>query len=184
MKAPQELNGIERNKDAYLFNIPSSAPSSPFSSPARSPQRIPRDIFTSRVFKSPTVFQAWSAPEMHPSDTNLGSAFSYQMSPEGKCAFSVESSPLHSPRVSPRRCSRSPGGPTSPNAHRLATSSGSHFTYKDTFRFSNRNAKKITVAEREAYRAWYFWKCLRCLQQVVNFSKLLIKIVIYSIRLD
>ncbi|KAE9466840.1 hypothetical protein C3L33_01212, partial [Rhododendron williamsianum] len=119
VKAPQELNCIERHKDPYLFNIPYSAPSSPFSSPSRSPQRIPRDIFTSPVFKSPKVFQAWSAPEMHPLDTHVGSAFSYQMSSEGKSAFSVESSPLHSPRVSPQRCPRSPGGPTSPTAHRL-----------------------------------------------------------------
>lgn len=119
VKAPQELNCIERHKDPYLFNIPNSAPSSPFSSPSRSPQRIPRDIFTSPVFKSPKVFQAWSAPEMHPLDTHVGSAFSYQMSSEGKSAFSVESSPLHSPRVSPQRCPRSPGGPTSPTAHRL-----------------------------------------------------------------
>ncbi|XP_058228475.1 mitogen-activated protein kinase kinase kinase 5 isoform X2 [Rhododendron vialii] len=119
VKAPQELNCIERHRDPYLFSIPNSAPSSPFSSPSRSPQRIPRDIFTSPVFKSPKVFQAWSAPEMRPLDTHVGSAFSYQMSPEGKSAFSVESSPLHSPRVSPQRCSRSPGGPTSPTAHRL-----------------------------------------------------------------
>ncbi|KAI8542211.1 hypothetical protein RHMOL_Rhmol08G0120400 [Rhododendron molle] len=119
VKAPQELNGIERQRDPYLFNIPNSAPSSPFSSPSRSPQRIPRDIFTSPVFKSPKVFQAWSAPEMRPLDTHAGSVFSYQMSLEGKSAFSVESSPLHSPRVSPQRCPRSPSGPTSPTAHRL-----------------------------------------------------------------
>ncbi|GFY94205.1 mitogen-activated protein kinase kinase kinase 5 [Actinidia rufa] len=64
--------------------------------------------------------QVWSAPEMPPPlDMNLGLGFSYLMSPE-KTAFSVDSSPLHSPRVSPRRSTRSPTGPTSPLHKKLS----------------------------------------------------------------
>ena len=114
-KSPQKLNGVERFQDNYVISVPISAPTSPFSSPAMSPQRSAGDIFTSH-YMSP---QVWSAPEMPPSDMNLGLGFSYLMSPE-KTAFSVDSSPLHSPRVSPRQSTRSPTGPTSPLHKKLS----------------------------------------------------------------
>ncbi|XP_057501400.1 LOW QUALITY PROTEIN: mitogen-activated protein kinase kinase kinase 5-like [Actinidia eriantha] len=115
-KSPQKLNGVERFQDNYVISVPISAPTSSFSSPAMSPQRSAGDIFTSH-YMSP---QVWSAPEMPPPlDMNLGLGFSYLMSPE-KTAFSVDSSPLHSPRVSPRQSTRSPTGPTSPLHKKLS----------------------------------------------------------------
>ncbi|PSS21339.1 Mitogen-activated protein kinase kinase kinase [Actinidia chinensis var. chinensis] len=114
-KSPKKLNGVERFQDSYVISVPISAPTSTFSSPAMSPQRSAGDIFTSH-YMSP---QVWSAPEMPPLDMNLGLGFSYLMFPE-KTAFSVDSSPLHSPSVSPCRSTRSPTGPTSPLHKKLS----------------------------------------------------------------
>ncbi|XP_047262354.1 mitogen-activated protein kinase kinase kinase 5 isoform X3 [Capsicum annuum] len=86
-----------------------SAPTSPYASPAHS-QLKGGDHTTSPVFSTlPGVFQVWSAPEMPPSDAPHGLGFSYNH------AFSsVDNSPLHSPRLSPQRRSRSPSGSASP----------------------------------------------------------------------
>lgn len=87
-----------------------SAPTSPYSSPARSSLKNGGDHTISSIFVTPPgVFQVWSAPEMPPSDAHHGLGFSYN-----NHAFSVDNSPLHSPRLSPQRRSRSPSGCTSP----------------------------------------------------------------------
>ncbi|XP_052196187.1 mitogen-activated protein kinase kinase kinase 5 isoform X2 [Diospyros lotus] len=115
-KAPQELNGIKRFREKYSINVPLSSPTSPYSSPAFSCRRKSGDVLTSH-HTAPQTFEMWSAPEMAPYDTNLGLGFSYQLSPK-KTAFSVGSSPLHSPRLSPSRGTKSPNGPSSPTAKR------------------------------------------------------------------
>ncbi|KAL6993703.1 mitogen-activated protein kinase kinase kinase, partial [Sarracenia purpurea var. burkii] len=125
--ASQKLNGVGRFQD----KLPTSAPTSPISSPAQSPQRIARDIFMSNHISS-RVNQVWSAPEMPHLDMNFGLGFSYQMSPE-QTAFSVDSSPLQSPRVSPQtphRSTRSPSGSTSPLNTRLSLETPS--TWRDS----------------------------------------------------
>ncbi|GMP31546.1 hypothetical protein CsSME_00005712 [Camellia sinensis var. sinensis] len=118
-KSPQELNCMERFQFNYGFNIPISAPTSPYSSPTRSPHRCAGDNITSHCM-SPQVFQMWSAPEMPPLDLNLGLEFSHQILSPEKTAFSVDSSPLHSPRLSPRQSSRIPSGPPSPLHKKLS----------------------------------------------------------------
>ncbi|XP_060193212.1 mitogen-activated protein kinase kinase kinase 5-like [Lycium barbarum] len=88
-----------------------SAPTSPYASPAHSHLKSGHDHTMSPLFVTPpSVFQVWSAPEMPPnSDAHHGLGFSYNH------AFSsVDSSPLHSPRLSPQRRSKSPSGPASP----------------------------------------------------------------------
>ncbi|KAI8019227.1 Mitogen-activated protein kinase kinase kinase 5 [Camellia lanceoleosa] len=118
-KSPQELNCMERFHFNYGFNIPISAPTSPYSSPTRSPHRCAGDNITSHCM-SPQVFQMWSAPEMPPLDLNLGLGFSHQILSPEKTAFSVDSSPLHSPRLSPRQSTRIPSGPPSPLHKKLS----------------------------------------------------------------
>uniref|UniRef100_A0A5B7B7S1 Putative mitogen-activated protein kinase kinase kinase YODA isoform X2 n=1 Tax=Davidia involucrata TaxID=16924 RepID=A0A5B7B7S1_DAVIN len=95
-KVAQGLNGPGRIQYNYRLNAPISAPTSAFSS-RLSPQGSTSDIFASH-YVSPKVFQVWSAPEIPPLDTTLGQGFPYQM-PSEKTAFSVDSSPLHSPRL-------------------------------------------------------------------------------------
>ncbi|KAJ8544879.1 hypothetical protein K7X08_017462 [Anisodus acutangulus] len=93
-----------------------SAPTSPYASPAHSHMRSGHDHTMSPLFVTPpSVFQVWSAPEMPPnSDVHHGLGFSYNH------AFSsVDNSPLHSPRLSPQRRSKSPSGPASPLHHPL-----------------------------------------------------------------
>ncbi|XP_004233431.1 mitogen-activated protein kinase kinase kinase 5-like isoform X1 [Solanum lycopersicum] len=90
-----------------------SAPTSPYASPTHR-QLKSCDHITSPLFVTPpSVFQVWSAPEMPPSEAPHGLGFSYNH------AFSVDNSPLHSPRLSPQRRSRSPSGSISPLHHPL-----------------------------------------------------------------
>ncbi|KAA8547223.1 hypothetical protein F0562_003913 [Nyssa sinensis] len=113
-KVPPELNGLARVQYNYRLNAPISAPTSP----ALSQRGSTRDVFTSH-YMSPNV-QVWSAPEMRPLDMTLGLGFPYQILSE-KTAFSVDSSPLHSPRASPcRNTTRSPSGPASPLHNKLS----------------------------------------------------------------
>ncbi|XP_059623816.1 mitogen-activated protein kinase kinase kinase 5-like isoform X2 [Cornus florida] len=119
-KVPRELNVLGRNQDSSLSTVFIGNPTSPFSSPALSPQINNGDIF-SYYHMSPQVIQVWSAPEMPPLDMTLGLGCPNQMYPE-KTAFSVDNSPLHSPRASPRRTTRSPTptGPASPLHNKLS----------------------------------------------------------------
>ncbi|CAK9166448.1 unnamed protein product [Ilex paraguariensis] len=117
-KSRRELNGAESIRDNYRINIPVSAPTSSFSSPAISPQRSTGDYYAYQ-YMTPQVFQIWSAPEMPPSDMTPGLGLPPQISPE-KNEFSMGSSPLHSPKLSPHRNTVALGGPASPILNKSA----------------------------------------------------------------
>ncbi|OIT02995.1 PREDICTED: mitogen-activated protein kinase kinase kinase YODA-like [Nicotiana attenuata] len=104
---PQKLLVPERIAPDFW----TSAPTSPYASPARSQLKSGDFIISPLFITPPGVFQVWSAPEMPPSDTPHGVGFYYNK------AFSVDNSPLHSPRLSPQPRSKSPSGPASPLHH-------------------------------------------------------------------
>lgn len=104
---PQKLLVPERIAPDFW----TSAPTSPYASPARSQLKSGDFIISPLFITPPGVFQVWSAPEMPSSDTPHGLGFYYNK------AFSVDNSPLHSPRLSPQPRSKSPSGPASPLHH-------------------------------------------------------------------
>lgn len=103
----------ERIPDNYGINLPSSAPDSPYSSPALSPPRRSIGDALSSPYTTPNFFQIWSAPEMPASDSRINPGISYQTSSE-TTAYSVDNSPLHSPRLSPLQNCRISNAPPSP----------------------------------------------------------------------
>ncbi|XAR57820.1 Mitogen-activated protein kinase kinase kinase [Bertholletia excelsa] len=118
-KAPQEQNGMRgRLQQKYNTNLTISAPTSPISSPQSSPQQNTKEYYMSSC-TPPHVFQVWSAPELPPSDMNLGGRSPFDIYLD-KTAFSVDNSPIQSPRLSPQRSIRSPSGPPSPLHKKLS----------------------------------------------------------------
>ncbi|XAR73957.1 Mitogen-activated protein kinase kinase kinase [Bertholletia excelsa] len=116
---PQELSGFKRLIDNNITNLINSAPTSAFSSPGLSPLRGNVDVFSSH--------------HISPLDINPGVGFS-QIYPE-KTALSVDSSPLHSPLVSPLRDARSPNRPTSPLHKKLSVEAPA--VWRDNYAQSN-----------------------------------------------
>ncbi|KAM7510341.1 hypothetical protein LguiB_009216 [Lonicera macranthoides] len=116
-KSIREPNVTERIQN-NMPNILVSGPASPFSSPALGPNPLPGELFTSS-YLFPQGNQIWSAPEFPPPDMSLGLGSPYHMSLE-KNVISVDNSPLHSPRASPRQNTRSFTGPPSPLPNRLS----------------------------------------------------------------
>lgn len=103
-RSPKGPYGAEKSPTHYL--LPLSVPNSSFSSPSLSPHRSTGDIFATH-HGSPQVFQVWSAPELAPSDMM---PHPHQMSFESN-AYSVDSSPVHNPRISIGHNVTSPSGP-------------------------------------------------------------------------
>ncbi|GFZ21772.1 mitogen-activated protein kinase kinase kinase 5 [Actinidia rufa] len=120
-KEPPSRSGEERERDDGLIldaDGGGATPGSGFGGLLAMTLWKTKEHANTRPFrKSPKKLNVWSAPEMPPLDMNLGLGFSYLMFPE-KTAFSVDSSPLHSPSANVHplplpRGATSPSQPTS-----------------------------------------------------------------------